>query len=150
MSKYIHKRHNVSVLIYHLVCPAKYRVVIFTEEADKTLRDICLDIAKRYEIVFLEIGVDSNHVHFLIQSVPTYSPTKITRIVKSITARKVFEQRPEVKEQLWGGEFWSDGYYINMVSKHGSEKTISQYVKEQGQEKEYTMLHKQELQLELF
>ncbi|MCG2711651.1 MAG: transposase, partial [Candidatus Omnitrophica bacterium] len=77
-------------------------------------------------------------------------PTKITRIVKSITARKVFEQRPEVKEQLWGGEFWADGYYINTVSKHGCEETISKYVKTQGLEKEYTMLHKQELQLELF
>jgi REP element-mobilizing transposase RayT len=71
MSRYIHKSHTVSVLLYHAVCPAKYRRVVFTEEVDTVLKDVCLDIAKRYEMVFLEIGTDRNHVHFLLQSVPT-------------------------------------------------------------------------------
>ena len=70
VSKYIHKSHNVSVLLYHLVCLSKYRRVVFTEEVDNELRDICLEILKRYEIRFLEIGVDRDHVHFLIQSIP--------------------------------------------------------------------------------
>ena len=70
-----------------MVCPAKYRRVVFTEEADKELKDICIEISKRYEIEFIEIGVDKDHVHFLIQSIPKYSPTKIAKIVKSITAR---------------------------------------------------------------
>ena len=70
-SRYIHKSHNVSVLLYHVVCAAKYRRVIFSEHVDEVLREACLEIAKRYEMVFLEIGTDRNHVHFLIQSVPT-------------------------------------------------------------------------------
>ena len=57
------------------------------------------------EIEFLEIGADSDQVHFLVQSVPTYSPTKIVRTIKSITAKEIFRQMPEVKKQLWGGEF---------------------------------------------
>ena len=65
MSEYIHKSHNVSVLLNHLVCPAKYRRVVFTEDVDKELRDICLEISKRYEIMFLEIGTDNDHVHLL-------------------------------------------------------------------------------------
>ena len=76
MSKYIHKSHNVTVLMYHLVCPAKYRKVIFDEKADEVLKEICMEIEKRYEIIFLEVGTDQDHVHFLIQSVPTYSPQK--------------------------------------------------------------------------
>ena len=100
MSTYIHKSHNVSVLIYHLVCPAKYRRVVFDEAVDETLKEICLEISKRYEVVFLEIGTDSDHVHFLIQSVPTYSPTKIVKMVKSITAKEIFKRTPQVKEQL--------------------------------------------------
>jgi len=100
LSKYIHKSHNVSVLIYHFVCPAKYRKV----------KGICLEISKRYEISFLEIGTDRDHVHFLIQSIPKYSVTEIIRMIKSITAKKIFEKHPEVKKQLWGGEFWSDGF----------------------------------------
>lgn len=150
MSKYIHKRHNVSVLLYHLVCPAKYRKVVFGEEVDEELRKVCLEIAKRYEIIFIEIGVEKEHVHFLIQSVPTYSPMKIARTVKSITARKIFKRCPEVKKELWGGEFWSKGYFINTVGQYASESVIREYVKRQGTDKEYKRLHKQEIQLELF
>ncbi len=139
-SEYKHKSHNVSVLLYHLVCPAKYRKVIFEEEVDHVLKEVCLEISKRYEIVFLEIGTDKDHVHFLIQSVPMYSPTKIATIVKSITAREVFRLSPKVKKQLWGGEFWSKGFFINTVGQHGNEKSIANYVKNQGKEAEYQVL----------
>ena len=149
-SKYIHKSHNVSVILYHYVCPAKYRKVVFSSEVDNTIKDTCLEISKRYQVHFLEIGTDKNHVHFLVQSVPMYSPTKIITLIKSITAREVFKHHPEVKEeQLWGGEFWSDGYFINTVSKFGDESTISKYVREQGLEKTYKVLHKTN-QLTLF
>ena len=119
-SEYIHKSHNVSVLIYHFVCPAKYRKVIFSSAVDETVRRVCLDISNRYEMFFLEIGVDKNHVHFLVQSVPTYSVTKIITTIKSLIAKNVFLEHPEIKKQLWGGEFWSDGYFVNTVSKFGN------------------------------
>jgi len=114
-----------------------------------TLKDVCLEIEKRYEVHFLEIGTDKNHVHFLVQSVPTKSPTQIIKILKSITAREIFRIHPEVKTKLWGGEFWTDGYFVNTVSKFGDESTISRYVREQGFEKDYTVLHKSK-QLALF
>ena len=110
--------------MYHIVCPAKYRKAVFTDEVDQVLRDVCLEIAKRYEIVFLEIGVDRDHVHFLVQSVPMYSPKKIVQILKSLTAREVLKRVPSVKRQLWGGEFWTDGYFISTVGKHGDEDMI--------------------------
>jgi putative transposase len=56
-------------------------------------------------IEFLEIGTDKNHVHFLVQSVPSYSPTKIIQTIKSITAREIFARHPEVKKKLWSGQF---------------------------------------------
>jgi putative transposase len=149
VSIYIHKKHNVSVLLYHLVCPAKYRRVIFSKEIDQELKQICLEIAKRYEIHFLEIGTDGDHVHFLIQSVPMYQPTKIVRIIKSITAREMFVRRPDVKKQLWGGEFWSDGYFVSTVGKHGNEEVIIKYVKNQGKQRDYVILHKDQLRLDL-
>jgi len=134
-----------------LVCPAKYRRVVFSEEVDSVLKDVCLEIAKRYEIVFIEIGVEKDHVHFLLQSVPSYSPTRIVRMIKSITAREIFKRAPAVKKQLWGGEFWTKGYFMSTVSRHGNEDTIKNYVKNQGRsEKDYKKLHRQELQLELF
>ncbi len=147
MSLYIHKSHNVSILLYHIACPAKYRKVVFSEEVGNELKEICIEISKRYEIHFIEIGTDGDHVHFLVQSVPTYSPTKIVRTIKSITARELFRRLPSVKEILWGGEFWTDGYYINTVGKKGNETVIQKYIKRQGKEAKYNKLHYEQLQL---
>ena len=132
MSIYIHKSHNVSALIYHIVCPAKYRKAVFSEDVKTVKKDICLDISERYEMHFLEIGTDKDHVHFLVQSVPIYSPQKIVQTIKSITAREIFRRVPSVKKTLWGGELWSDGYYVSTVGKKGNESTVSKYVKKQG------------------
>ena len=110
MSEYIHKSHNVTVLIYHLVFPAKYRRAVFDDHVDEVVKEVCLDIEKRYQLKFLEIGTDKDHVHFLVQSVPTYSVTKIVTMIKSLTAREVFRRCPEVKKQLWGGDL--DGWLL--------------------------------------
>ena len=123
--------------MYHIVCPAKYRRAVFTETVDKVLKDTCLEIAERYEITFLEIGVDKDHVHFLVQSVPMYSPKKIIQTIKSITAREIFKKCPEVKSQLWGGQFWTSGYFVSTVGKHGDEDMIAHYVKKQGSNEKY-------------
>jgi putative transposase len=147
VSEYIHKSHNVTVLLYHLVFPAKYRRAVFDAQVDEVLRDICLEIEKRYQIKFLEIGTDKDHVHFMVQSVPTYSVTKIVTMIKSITAREIFKQCPHVKKQLWGGEFWTDGYFASTVGKHGDETKIGNYVKNQG--KPYVKIH-EDRQLRLF
>ena len=147
MSNYIHKRHNVTVLLYHLEFPAKYRRAVFDTDVDEVLRDVCLQIEDRYQLKFLEIGTDEDHVHFLVQSVPTYTVSKLVTIVKSITAREIFRLCPDVKKQLWGGEFWSDGYFASTVGKHGDEDMIMKYVQNQG--KEYSKLH-EDRQLSMF
>ena len=149
-SKYIHKRHNVTVLLYHLVFPAKYRRSVLSPEVDLIIKEVCLEIEKRYEVIFLEIGSDKDHIHMLIQLSPKYSISEAVQMIKSITAKQVFLRYPEVKKQLWGGEFWSSGYFAATVGQHGNEEMISRYVKNQGNE--YNKLHAnyKELQLELF
>ena len=142
-SQYLYLSHNVSNLVYHIVCPAKYRRVVFDETVDEHLRQICLEIEKRYDyIVFLEIGTDKDHVHFLVQSTPKYAPSKIVKIIKSITTRQIFVECPQVKKQLWGGQFWSDGYFVATVGKNQNESVIKEYVKNQGkQDAEYKQLY---------
>ena len=146
-ARLIHKSHNVSLLIYHLVCPAKYRRAVVEAQVDSVVRDVCLEIADRYEINFLEIGTDRDHVHFLVQSVPSYSPSKIAQTIKSITAREVFARVPSVKQQLWGGAFWSSGFYIDTAGRYGGLDVIGRYVKEQGTDSEYRQLHVGQLAL---
>ena len=132
MSDHITKRHNKSLVLYHLVCPVKYRKKIFNDSIEQTLKNVCEGISYRYEIHFVEIGADEDHIHFLIQSVPVLSPTEIVTIIKSITAKEIFKLHPEIKKMLWGGNIWTSGYYINTVGRYGNEKVIKNYVKNQG------------------
>jgi REP element-mobilizing transposase RayT len=69
------------------VFPAKYRKAVFDEQVDSLLKEVYLEMEKRYEIKFVEIGVDKDHVHFLVQSVPTYSVTRIVTMIKSTNSK---------------------------------------------------------------
>ena len=125
--------------MYHLVFPAKYRRKVFTDMVDKGLKEICLGISERYEIHFVEIGVEDDHVHLLVQSVPSLTVTRIVTIIKSITAREIFKLYLEVKKELWGGSLWTSGYYANTVGQFASEEVIRKYVANQGSK--YNRLH---------
>ena len=148
MNEHIKKRHNKSLLLYHLVCPIKYRRSVLSERVENSLVEVCKQISERYEIHFIEIGADDNHVHFLIQSVPKISVEIIVRTIKSITAKELFRLHPEVKNQLWGGNFWTSGYYVNTVGHYGNVDVIQKYIQEQGDEKIiYKKFNKNQLRL---
>ena len=127
------------------MCPVKYRRAVFSEAIEKTLKDVCKGISKRYEIHFIEIGVDDDHVHFMVQGVPVMSPSQIVQTIKSLTGREIFGRHPEVKKILWGGKFWTSGYYMNTVGRYGNEDIIAKYVKEQG--KKYKQIFRGQLTL---
>ena len=130
--RHITKSHNKSCLLYHLVFPIKYRREVLTDGVVKTLTETCLEIQKRYEIHFIEIGTDGDHAHFLVQSVPTASVSSIVQNIKSHTAREIFAHNKEVKRMLWGGKFWTRAYYANTVGQYATADTIRNYVKKQG------------------
>lgn len=147
MSDYVHKSHNVNVALYHFVFPTKYRRVVIAQKVDSLIKQACDEVSQRYEIHFVEIGADKDHIHFLIQSVPMWNITKIVTTVKSITARYVFKQMPELKIEMWGASLWTSGYFVSTVGKHGSEKVITNYVRQQGREDEYKQIEKNQLKL---
>lgn len=107
---------------------------------EQALKSVCQEIGECYEMIFVEIGSDTDHVHFLIQTIPPYAPTKIATIVKSITAKQLLAKFPWIKQQTLGSNLWTSGYYISTVGAHGNESVISTYVKQQG--KRYTQLHR--------
>ena len=135
------------MLLYHLVFPTKYRRVVIDERVDHLIRDVCLEIAKRYEIHFLEIGTDKDHVHFLIQSVPVWTVARLVMLIKSVTAKQVFLMMPDLKKDLWGSSLWTSGYYASTIGKHGSETVITKYVRDQGRTGEYTKMHTAQITL---
>jgi putative transposase len=106
-----------------------------------------LEISERYEVHFIEIGYESDHVHFLVQSVPNYSVSKMIRMLRSITAKQLFQRYPEFKIKLWGGKFWTSGFYVNTVGRYSKEEVIREYMKNQGMKKEYKKTHSNRLKL---
>jgi REP element-mobilizing transposase RayT len=148
--EHIYKSHNKTLLLYHLVFPAKYRKKVFDENIDKKLIDVCIEISERYEIIFIEIGNDENHVHFLVQSVPTISVTKVVTTIKSITAREIFKEFPKLRKDMWGSNLWTSGYYVNTVGLYASKDTIKNYIKNQGsEEKNYKKIYEGQLKFDL-
>jgi REP element-mobilizing transposase RayT len=143
VSEHIYRSHNKTLLLYHVVCPVRYRKKVFTRAVKQTLVEVSKEIELRYDIYFVEIGVDRDHVHFLIQSIPTESVKDIVQSVKSLTAREIFRRHKEVKKELWGGKFWTSGYYANTVGQYGNEEVIKRYVETQGME--YQMLNRENL-----
>jgi REP element-mobilizing transposase RayT len=141
MDNHIFKRHNKTLLMYHLVCTVKYRKSLIHEDLEAAIKEICDEISQRFEIVLLEIGSDLNHIHFLVQSVPKLSVSKIVQIIKGNLSRQIFLKFPEIKKELWGGEFWTDGYYVNTVSQYGGKEQIERYIQNQG--KDYKKDYKQ-------
>lgn len=147
MDEHISKRHNKTLLLYHLVFPVKYRKKAIDEHIGVSLRDICLGLSARYEVQFVEIGFEEDHVHFLVQGVPSMSVSRLVTLIKSITARELFKIHPEIKQLLWGGSFWTSGYYANTVGQYGNKDVIMKYISNQGKVKDYKIVHSEQLNL---
>lgn len=128
---------------YHIVFPVKYRKALLISKVECRLKAICEEIGERYEIEFERIGCDRDHIHILCSFHPKYSIGEVVRKVKSITARELFKSYPDLKKNLWGGEFWSDGYYVGTVGEGGNWQVVERYVRNQG-------LELDEAQLRLF
>ena len=61
MAEYLKNLIMLSLLLYHLECPAKYQKKIITDEVTKSLLLICFEITEKLVIEFIEIGKDWNH-----------------------------------------------------------------------------------------
>jgi putative transposase len=118
------------------VFPVKYRKALLDDEVVRIILETAQGIEERYDIEFETIGCDKDHVHILCSAHPKIAPGQIVRVFKSITAREVFLRKPKVKRELWGGEFWTDGYYVATVGERGNWRVVENYVKNQGKPKE--------------
>lgn len=126
--------HHAYDAHYHIVFPVKYRKALLRKDVTTYIKEIALGIEERYDMTFDQIGCDDNHIHLLVSFPPTIHGGEVVRIFKSITVKELFKQFPDIKKDLWGGNFWSAGYYFATVGKRGDWNVIQNYVKKQGQE----------------
>jgi len=137
--------HNISECFYHIQITVKYRKLLLNKKVIEAIIDSLREFMERYAIEISHVGFDQNHAHILARFLPKYSGGQVVKTIKSITARAVFEQVPEIKKELWGGEFWTDGYYIATISGRGNKKVIEQYIQNQGRPKDVSQLRLFEL-----
>jgi len=123
---------------YHIVFPVKYRKALLDNNISKAIVEIAYEISLRYEIEFENLGCDLNHIHILCSFFPTkYKGGDVVRIFKSITTRQLFLRFPQLRKDLWGGEFWSDGYYLATVGERGNWNIVKKYVENHVQAMEH-------------
>ena len=136
-----HACHKVYVIKYHMIFCVKYRKDMFLNaEYVEHLKNILQEIEKRYYLTPETVGFDEDHVHLLMHAAPRYSPSHVCQIVKSITAREMFKQSPEIKKELWGGEFWSDGGYIGTVWEGTYRNFFKNFTKIKGEKGDHPRL----------
>ncbi len=126
---------------YHMVFVVKYRKDLITAEIFEYMKNVCKGIQERYFIWFEAIGYEEDHIHLVIEAAPRYSPSNITQICKSILARQIFKRFPKVKEELWGGEFWTDGGHVDTVGDGRALTAVKNYVLNQGIKVEKLICH---------
>lgn len=126
--------HAVYDLKYHMVWVPKYRKMILKGDLAKRIKEVFAEVAERYEFEIDTMEVKDDHVHLFLSAPPRYSPARVVQIIKSISAKMAFKQFPEVKKQLWGGEFWGDGYFVRSVGDKVTSEVIRRYIKYQQQE----------------
>jgi putative transposase len=124
--------HNIYDTHYHIVFPVKYRKALLKNDIPLAISEIAQEISERYDIEFEKMGYDADHIHLLASFPPKWGGSDVVRIFKSITAKELFSRFPELKKELWGGQFWSDGFYIATVSERGNWIAVERYVASQG------------------
>ena len=136
--------HNVYDTQYHLVWAPKYRKKILTGAVNERMRELLLEIADSYRIEVDELEVSVDHVHVFCSFPPKLSITQVVTLWKSLSARAIFGEYPKLRRQLWGGEFWEDGYFVRTVGDRITAEVIKRYIQNHRDDSA------QDLQLKLF
>jgi len=128
MSPVKRTHHAVYDLKYHIVWIPKYRKMILREDISKRLEEVIREVANVYEFDIERMAIVEDHLHIFLGAAPKYSVGEVVRIMKSKSAKAIFREFPEVREELWGGEFWSDGYFVRSVGDEVTAEVIRKYI----------------------
>jgi len=123
--------HAVYDLKYHFVWIPKYRKHLLEVEVAEARKEILRKIAENYGMGIDTQEVVEDHVHVFLSAPPRYAPARVMQIMKSISARELFSRFPWLRDKLWGGELWGDGYYVRSVGDQVTADVIRRYIEYQ-------------------
>ena len=124
-------KHTVYDLKYHFVWIPKYRKELLKGDVKEFTAEVFRRIAREYGWEIDEMAIEDDHVHLFLLVPPKYAPAKVAQIMKSISAREIFQEYPRLRKQLWAGEFWADGYFVRSVGDNVTSEIIKRYIRYQ-------------------
>lgn len=127
--------HAVYDTQYHLVWSPQYRRDVLQGDVQRRVKELLPAIAEQYDITIEEMEVSPDHVHILCSFPPRYSIAQVVTRFKSLSARAIFQEFPRIKQRLWGGEFWEEGYFARTVGDQITDEVIRRYIQQHRTEK---------------
>lgn len=121
--------HCVYDTRYHLVWAPKYRKWVLQGAIRQRVKELFQEIAGHHGFEIEEMEVDKDHVHLFLSFPPKYSIGQVVGLMKAVSAKEIREEFPEVRKQLWGGEFWEDGYFARTVGDKVTAEVIKKYIR---------------------
>jgi putative transposase len=115
---------------YHFVWCVKYRHKVLVNKIDNRLKEILQEIATEKGFMIKSLEIMPDHVHVFASAHPKFAPGYLYKMLKGISARKLFIEFPEIKSRLWKGRLWNPATYTETVG-HVSEATILRYIEDQ-------------------
>ena len=132
MAEIRYGRGYVYSIQYHIVWCVKYRRRVLLGEVEKDLKKSMIEIAGNYGVTIVEMETDQDHIHLLVECTPQHYIPDILKTLKGVSARRLFQLHPEIKQKLWGGHLWNPSYFVATVSEH-TENQIRTYIQNQQQ-----------------
>lgn len=134
-------KHAVYELKYHLVWVPKFRAHIPGGEVAEFVKEVFEQVAQEYEFHIDTMEVMEDHVHVFIEVPPAYAPAQVVQIMKSISAREVFKKFPKMREAMWSGRIWGDGYFVRSIGDKVTADVIRKYIEYQHHEDDSVQLN---------
>jgi putative transposase len=107
----------------------KYRKWILRGDLRDFVEQCFEEIAISHDFEIEEVEIAEDHVHIFLGFAPKYSISDVVKRLKGSSARAIFRRYPEVKRDLWGGQFWEDGYFARTVGDKVTKDIIKKYIK---------------------
>lgn len=130
MANVYHGRGYVYSIQYHIVWCTKYRRKVLEGKVENILKEWIERIADLNKFKIITMETNKDHIHLLIECSPQHYIPNIIKALKGVSARRLFQECPEIKEKLWKGHLWNPSYFVATVSEN-TEEQIKNYINSQ-------------------
>ena len=126
------RSHSIYTLTFHFVCCVKYRRKIFeSEDIITRLKEINIEVSKKFDVDVLNQETDKDHVHMLVKTTPRIRLSSYIHSLKGVSVRRLFQEFLRIKRKLWGGHLWSPSYF-SCTTGQVTLDALKKHVESQG------------------